>query len=382
MLLRADQKTNRALVLSSSRYFSSNDDESEEGMSSRKKFLSLPVHSSILQYIQTVGVGIPKRKSRARRVKERRADVMDEQQEKEFFDKDRRRRRITTNQTNVPASINQEQPPLPFGVPITNGDGSTIRKKPVKVVRRVGSLSEKFPVNRSIPEIALAGRSNVGKSSLLNALLYGNPSFARSDRGGRRQSRLKAPKGVKAVISPTPGETKQISFYQLSPPKELVEENLVQNLWLVDLPGYGFAYDGKAEEWQECTRQYLLQRGKMLKRVLLLLDARHGMKNADIDFLTSLESSLHTTTTQQRKPQLPPLQIVLTKCDLVPQADLARRVVQVERQLSDCLRRQPSNLPVLLASVKQEQRGVLELQKELSALVPSETNKYSKTKKY
>ena len=73
---------------------------------------------------------------------------------------------------------------------------------------------------------------------------------------------------------------------------------------------------------------------------------------------------------QQRIPmELPPLQIVLTKCDLVTQVDLARRVVQVRQQLSDCLLRQPKLLPEMLVSAQIEgQRGVLELQKELASL--------------
>ena len=82
-----------------------------------------------------------------------------------------------------------------------------------------------------------------------------------------------------------------------------------------------------------------------------------------------------------RRQKLPPIQIVLTKCDLVKQQDLARRVVQVKQELSDAFRREPSSLPVMLVSakagvgfnnVRQERArgGVLELQKEVAALVP------------
>ena len=84
---------------------------------------------------------------------------------------------------------------------------------------------------------------------------------------------------------------------------------------------------------------------------------------------------------QIKKRELPPIQLVLTKCDLVKQADLARRVVLVRQQLSDFLVREPSSLPVMLVSAKpglgfnnirkeQPLGGVLELQKELAALVP------------
>jgi hypothetical protein len=74
---------------------------------------------------------------------------------------------------------------------------------------------------------------------------------------------------------------------------------------------------------------------------------------------------------KQPKLELPPIQLVLTKCDLVSQEDLARRVVLVRKQLSDCLRREPSSLPIMMVNAKlQGQGGVLELQKELAALVP------------
>jgi Tfp pilus assembly protein PilP len=85
------------------------------------------------------------------------------------------------------------------------------------------------------------------------------------------------------------------------------------------------------------------------------------MKKADYNFLALLES---------QTKDLPALQLVLTKCDLVTQVDLARQMLQVERQLSDCLRRQPSKLPVLLVSTKPTLRGIFQLQKELAALVP------------
>merc|ERR1712070_585002 len=99
-----------------------------------------------------------------------------------------------------------------------------------------------------------------------------------------------------------------------------------------------------------------IYRGKSLKRVLLLLDARHGMKTADIDFLMHLQHDLqkekYDKKNKSSRRDLPPIQLVLTKCDLVPQLDLARRVVQVREELSDLLIREPSSLPVMLVSAK------------------------------
>jgi GTP-binding protein EngB required for normal cell division len=128
-----------------------------------------------------------------------------------------------------------------------------------------------------------------------------------------------------------------------------------------------------------------------LKRILLLVDARHGMKKADVEFLEGLQEQLRINqkemakseggaSRRQRHAMLPPIQIVLTKSDLVPQMELARRVTQVREQLSDCLQREPSHLPVMLVSARagvgfnnlkgnRAVGGVLELQKELSALV-------------
>jgi GTP-binding protein len=363
--LKTPRTNHQCLIRSSIHPFSTETDGDEE-LTATKEFKSLPIHASILRYIQSVGVGIPKRQTQAQRKKERRSTVMNATQENAFFDRSRRQKLLSSATTKPGAAkIAREVPPSPFGAP------PGIRRNPVKIVARVGNLKDdKFPSNNQrIPEVALAGRSNVGKSSLLNALLYNDPVHENTGgRARRNQLHQKSIPGLKAHISSVPGETKQLTFYQLS-------TNPDDRLWLVDLPGYGFAYDTKAPEWQECTTHYLLERGKPLKRILLLLDCRHGMKKADVDFLTSMESTLLQAQAtkggaKNSRVQLPPLQIVLTKCDLVTQDELARRVVQVERQLSDCLRRQTSNLPVLLVSVKPQQRGVIEMQKELAALVP------------
>ena len=135
----------------------------------------------------------------------------------------------------------------------------------------------------------------------------------------------------------------------------------------------------------------MLQRDRgLLKRVLLLIDARHGMKKADFDFCQMLEQRCRSST--QQRSNLPPIQIVLTKCDLVSQSDLARRVVQVRQQLSDCLRREPSQLPVMLVSAvtgkdsnhvinNRACGGILELQKNLASLVPKQRSTGGKSRR-
>ena len=292
----------------------------------------------------------------------------------------------------------------------------------------------------------------MGKSTLLNALLYGNIDINLSPRQyqrGRTPEGAKLPKGVKAVTSDKPGETKRMSFYQLTADvavsnndnnnastadgvlaekgvvatdeKHQEQQYLKYSLVFVDLPGFGFAFakEEKTKEWNELMHHYLLER-RSLKRILLLLDARHGFKKADFEFLDMLQEGLMMRNQQEqsssqseeekssgdgggrgrqrkmkkrKRRELPPIQIVLTKCDLVKQVDLARRVVVVRQQLSDALAREPSSLPVMLVSAlagigfnnirgveQQPMGGVLELQKELSSLVPVSKINVKKTK--
>jgi GTP-binding protein len=244
-------------------------------------------------------------------------------------------------------------------------------------------------------------------------LLYGNQFEQQVEN--RRYRRGKTPvgamigKGIKAKVSDRPGETKSITFYQLSaqtlpqestigkttsasqgsnPNARSVSENASNrknkkkiSLILADLPGFGFAYanEEKAKDWQELMKSYILHRGKSLKRVLFLIDARHGFKKTDFEFLEILQDGLKET--KDGKRELPPIQMVLTKCDLVSQNDLARRMVQTRTQLSSVLRREPSALPIMLVSARaglgfnnvrgnRARGGVLELQRELAALVP------------
>lgn len=145
---------------------------------------------------------------------------------------------------------------------------------------------------------------------MLNALLYGN-YYSQQDQQQqqdddddkqkqqlfRKQRRptartAKLPKGLKAITSSKPGETRSLNFYQLS--AFVTETTQKISLLLVDLPGYGFAYatPDKMEGWKKTMQDYVLHRGKPLKRILFLIDARHGMKQADFEFMESLQIAL------------------------------------------------------------------------------------------
>ncbi|KAJ0975510.1 hypothetical protein J5N97_017475 [Dioscorea zingiberensis] len=150
-------------------------------------------------------------------------------------------------------------------------------------------VSSSFPPPL-IPEIAFAGRSNVGKSSLLNALTRQWGVVRTSDK---------------------PGLTQTINFFKLDP-----------KLSLVDLPGYGFAYakEEVKDAWEELVKEYVSTRVG-LKRVCLLIDCKWGMKPRDHELVDLMERSQT------------PYQIVLTKTDAVLPIDVARRAMQVQENL-------------------------------------------------
>mmetsp|Transcript_7312 Transcript_7312/g.10794 ORF Transcript_7312/g.10794 Transcript_7312/m.10794 type:complete len:449 (-) Transcript_7312:181-1527(-) len=409
---------------------------------SRDKLKDTPIVTTILTHIQSIGVGKPAKKDRRRRKGIRNATLkssdevirhagvrdknafdnsteylLNAAEEREYFAARMRERGVA--QRRKRSSVRRDDdddvgakseipwwvPPPPFaasGLKIQNDRsrlGRRITKRlPVKLIAKTGDVDTPFPkpIN-GLPEAAIIGRSNVGKSTLLNALLYGN-MFAPNEepvrlvrRRGKVPDGAKLPRGLKAATSERPGETREIMFYQLTSRLEAEEETkeaLKLSMILVDLPGYGFSFakEEKQQEWRTLMQRYILMRGKSLKRVLLLLDARHGFKTEDRSFIDDLQQVLEPGGT------LPPLQIVLTKCDLVSQLDLARRVVLVKQELSELLVREPSSLPVMLVSAKpgvgfnnvRRQRvlgGVLELQRELAALVPEPKVSSQKSKK-
>jgi GTP-binding protein len=177
----------------------------------------------------------------------------------------------------------------------------------------------------ALPEVAFAGRSNVGKSSLVNALTAQN-TLART--------------------SNTPGRTRQLNFFDLG-----------SRLLLVDLPGYGYAKAPKTEikRWTELTRDYL--RGRpTLRRVCLLIDARRGVRDTDREVMRALDTAAVS------------YQLVLTKADKVKQPELA----QVIDATQDLRPKHVALHPRIAATSAQKDTGIAELRAELAALA-SET---------
>jgi GTP-binding protein len=171
-----------------------------------------------------------------------------------------------------------------------------------------------------LPEIAFAGRSNVGKSTLINAVT------------GRR---------MLARTSNTPGRTRQINFFDLG-----------TRLILVDLPGYGYADAPKSaiKAWTGLVRQYLRGRAA-LRRVCLLLDSRHGVKELDRPLMDMLDAAGVS------------YQIVLTKIDKAGKAEATEVAQQVVTELAV----HSAAMPEIVLTSAVERRGIAELHETLAA---------------
>jgi GTP-binding protein len=172
------------------------------------------------------------------------------------------------------------------------------------------------------PEIAFAGRSNVGKSSLINALT-GRKALART--------------------SNTPGRTQELIFFD--GPGQLV---------LVDMPGYGYAAAAKSKiaAWTTLIHDYLRGRAT-LARVYILVDARHGLKSADDTILNALSKAAVSH------------QIVLTKSDQVSAAELAERIDAVKA----AIRKRAAAFPDVIATSSHSGAGMAELRAAIARLL-------------
>jgi GTP-binding protein len=171
-------------------------------------------------------------------------------------------------------------------------------------------------------EIAFAGRSNVGKSSLINALT-GRNTLART--------------------SHTPGRTQQLNFFKVGP-----------RLSLVDMPGYGYAAVEKAkvEAWTRLIHDYLKGRAN-LARVFVLIDARHGLKSLDTDVLDGLDKAAVS------------YQLVLTKADALKKSEVAARLAGIEAALA----RRPAAFPQIILTSSRDDSGVPELRAAIARLL-------------
>ena len=195
--------------------------------------------------------------------------------------------------------------------------GRLLFARPVEFMLSVVDFAQ-LPT-RDLPEVCFAGRSNVGKSSLLNALTN--------------------QKGL-ARASNTPGRTRELNYFNAS-----------DRLHLVDLPGYGYARASKTDiaRWTELTRAYL--RGRQpLRRVFLLVDSRHGLKASDLEVMDMLDEAAVT------------YQVVLTKAD---KRKGAKGVLEATRA---AIARRPAAHPEISVTSSETGAGLPELRADIAAL--------------
>jgi GTP-binding protein len=201
--------------------------------------------------------------------------------------------------------------------------GEALFKGPCTFVKGVASVDGLPKDGRA--EVAFAGRSNVGKSSLINALT-GRTSLAR--------------------VSVTPGRTRELNFFTLGRDEAL---------YLVDMPGYGYAQASKADvkRWTRLIGDYLRGR-RELKRVFLLVDARHGIKPNDNETMTLLDEAAVS------------YQVVLTKADKPKASELA----EIQAKVASDLAKHPAAYPQILITSARMGSGIPELRAAIAALAP------------
>lgn len=172
-----------------------------------------------------------------------------------------------------------------------------------------------------LPEIAFAGRSNVGKSSLINAVT-GRKNIART--------------------SNTPGRTQQLNFFSLG-----------NKLMIVDLPGYGYAKASKTakKSWNKLIINYLKGR-PVLRRICLLIDSRHGIKETDTEIMDMLDKVAVI------------YQIVLTKVDKTKGIELEKTLDKIQKEIS----KRPAAYPIIMQTSSVSKDGIVELRTELASM--------------
>lgn len=166
----------------------------------------------------------------------------------------------------------------------------------------------------TLPEFGFVGRSNVGKSSLVNAVT-GRKTLAR--------------------VSHTPGRTQQLNFFNLS-----------EKLLLVDMPGYGFAKVSKAQSaaWNKLIRTFLRGRA-ILRCVFILIDSRHGIKDLDRDVMKLLDEAAVS------------YRIVLTKCDQISESELSAMIEKTEAEI----KKRPAAFPGVVPTSAEKGTGIPDL---------------------
>ena len=197
--------------------------------------------------------------------------------------------------------------------------GRILFARPVEFMLSVVSF-DKLPAP-TLPEICFAGRSNVGKSSLINALT-GQNGLARA--------------------SNTPGRTRELNYF-----------NADDRIRLVDLPGYGYARASKTDiaRWTKLTRQFLAGRAG-LRRVFLLIDSRHGLKSGDIELMGMLDETAVI------------YQIVLTKVDKLKKGELEK----VTEKTLKAIAKRPAAYPGLISTSSVKKDGLDTLRAEIATL--------------
>jgi len=172
-----------------------------------------------------------------------------------------------------------------------------------------------------MPEVCFAGRSNVGKSSLINALT-GRKDLARA--------------------SNTPGRTRELNYF-----------NVDERIRVVDLPGYGYARASKKDiaNWTELTRAYLRGRAP-LRRVFVLIDSRHGLKDSDIDIMEMLDEAAVT------------YQVIMTKTDKLKKGELEKVLKKTARRI----KKRPAAFPDLICTSSVKKNGLDILRAEIATL--------------